>query len=259
MRLVQALHPLGSDGTLHAFQLLSSLLPLIEVSQVSYDDPFGIHVSASDWACRALHGVVHGDGPPGAFTLARKAHTSATLERCIEDLVWAAPTFWNFVAARRVLWATVLTLHCPNSLDCDEHALWYRMCPRKRALSVLAPLQRRALGEVKVKVHLVADSKLPVELVEAVVEAALRAEEVPVNASIWEATMYPQPDIMSECWQTQHPFRSVGLWKLKCIYRCETYRPHSETPALEMSASSCERRAVLCKHRNSVLPDYSRS
>ena len=80
--------------------------------------------------------------------------------------------------------------------------------------------------------HLVADSKLPAELIEAVVEAALQAEDVPVDASIWEATMYPQPDIMSECWQTQHPFRSVGLWGLKSIYRCETYRPHSESPAL---------------------------
>ncbi|KAK4548100.1 hypothetical protein LTR36_010820 [Oleoguttula mirabilis] len=84
-RAVQALRPLGADGTFQAFHVLIA---------IGIQRPF----CSADHVFHALSGVLRSLGQPN-FAFAAEVPNLVTTD---EPLEWQSPAFWGFAAARRV-------------------------------------------------------------------------------------------------------------------------------------------------------------
>lgn len=229
IRLVQALQPLGANGTFHALHLLIWTLSQdwglelcnfanLQSPPQTPIDPFDIYgypywQEYSRLVRGALRGVLRPSGAP-RFTLGDARSFPSQ-----EQTNWISPVFWDFAAARRVLWSAILRLQCRDE-TCDSLERCVVACPRKRILISLGLVQERALSEVKHKVLLVAGSRLPTEMVELLLDAAFDAESLPADPYIWERETTAMPDAaLGFC---NPPL--IGQWRIKTAYRCETYR-----------------------------------
>lgn len=74
----------------------------------------------------------------------------------------------------------------------------HRGCSRKLVYSVIRALREAAVDEVTARARMVCAGRLPVELSDVVAEAALIAEELPLESVIQEPEACPTPFTMQE-------------------------------------------------------------
>ncbi|KAK4622673.1 hypothetical protein CLAFUR0_07559 [Fulvia fulva] len=123
----------------------------------------------------------------------------------------AGGEYLDCAAARRSIWRSYA-----SALSQDEDVHAYHDCVHGYLLRILEQLQLKAKEEIRRNTYLAVGTKLPTELADLVLNAALLAEEVPLGTSIAEEVeVVYQP---AEHWDKEVLRRKKVLEKYSCVF-----------------------------------------
>ncbi|KAK3674059.1 hypothetical protein LTR78_005906 [Recurvomyces mirabilis] len=131
------------------------------------------------------------------------------------------PSYWDFASVLRELKASYSEATCEydgdRSDEADEDESYTRACFHKDSIDLLEWLQKKAWQEVRTKVATTAGSRLPVELVDQIMECALHAESIPLEPTVRTMREPETPESVSK-----YGFTYFKQKVLKQEYECET-------------------------------------